>query len=189
MNKRLLIILVLVSAMLLAACKPKGTAGDANSAQNLQPSIPGFTTTNLDTAVDAISLSAGTSALATGNIALSAAIERANSLLQCLQDTGAVSGLGYLQQDPGVVPQMGASLVVNKTRVQQNLFACMGTQVFAQTDLAFEVCAQDGEFTSGGDNFWYAYVGVGTDMCSGFRAHYNANNPQLTSITVLGQYP
>jgi predicted small secreted protein len=189
MDKRLLTLALLVVALLLVACEPQGTAEDVTSAQNFQPAIAGYTTTNLDTGLDAIALSAGTGALATGNIPLAAAIERADSLLQCLQDTGSVSGLAYLQEDPNVIPQTGASLVVNKTRVQENLFACMTSQVLAQAVFDFEICASNGQFTAGGDEFWFAYVGVGTDLCEGFRSHFSASNAAITSITIEGTYP
>jgi hypothetical protein len=189
MNKRFIMLILMVAALLLAACQPKGSEEDVTSAQNLQPAIAGFTTTNLDTGVDAIALSAGTGAIATGNLPLAAAIERANSLLQCLQDTGAVSGLAYLQTDPNIIPQTGASLLINKTRVQQNLFACMSNQVLAQTALEFEVCAAQGQFVAGEDQFWFAYVGVGTDICNGFRSHFSASNSAISSITIEGEYP
>lgn len=187
MSKRFLVMAMLVvTALLLVACDTTGTTEDVTSAQNLQPTIAGFETTDLDTGLDAIALSAGTGALATGNVPLSLAIERANSLLECLQETGSVSGLAYLQSDPGIVPQTGASLVVNKTRVQENLFACLSTQVSAQTVLDFEVCAAHGQFTAGGDDFWFAYVGVGADMCSGFRSHFAASNAAIDTLTIDG---
>lgn len=190
MSKRFLMMAMLVvTALLLVACDTTGTTEDVTSAQNLQPSIAGFTTTDLDTGLDAIAISAGTSAAVTGNIPLAAAVERANSLLQCLQDTGSVSGLSYLQSDPGVIPQMGASLVVNKTRVQENLFACMGNQVLAQTILDFEVCSSYGQFTAGGDDFFFAYVGVGADMCDGFEAHFTSSNAAIDTLTIDGSYP
>jgi predicted small secreted protein len=189
MNKRLLLAFMMIVSLVLAACNTRGTRDDATSAQSLQPAIAGFTTTDLDTGLDAIALSAGTGAAATGNVPLALAIERANSLLQCLQDIGAVSGLLYLQSDPGIIPQTGASLVVNKTRVNQNMFGCLGSQVLAQTVLDFEVCAANGQFTAGGDSFWFAYVGVGTDMCNGFRSHFSANNAAIDTLTVEGTYP
>lgn len=188
MNKRLLIVLMILLALVLVACDTQGTKEDATSAQNLQPSVAGFTTTDLDTGLDAIALSAGTGAAASGNLPLAAAIERANSLLQCLQDVGAVSGLLYLQENPNVIPETGASLVVNKTRVEENLFACL-TQVGAQSVLEFRICAQHGQFTAGGDEFWYAYVGVGDALCDGFEGHFNASNPAIETLTVEGGYP
>lgn len=189
MDKRFLIIGVLVAAVLLVGCQTTGSRQDPTSAQNMQPAIQGFTTTDLDTGLDAIALSAGTGAAVTGNVPLAAAIERANSLLQCLQDTGSISGLLYTQSDPGILPETGASLIVNKTRVQENLFACLSSQIFAQTDLEIPVCAAQGQFTVSSDEFWFAYVGVGTNLCNAFRSHFSSSNPTFQTITIEGTYP
>src|SRR5690349_21699483 len=89
MNKRFLTVALVFMMVFLAACKPTGSQSDPNSAQNLQPSITGFRTQNLDVGATAILTSAAGGSAVTGNIPLAAAIQRGDALLQCLQDTGS----------------------------------------------------------------------------------------------------
>jgi len=181
-----LLTLVMTIILVLVACEPStDTATDDLSAQNQQPSLIDYQTTDLDVASDALLVAAGGSAVATGNAPLAAAIQRGDALLQCLQDTGSASGLMYVEENPTLIPQVGASLVVNKTRVQRNLFDCLTDTGFsAQSALDVEPCAVHGEFTSGGDEFFYAYVGVGSGICLGFEQHFSSFSP-----TILGEYP
>lgn len=182
-----LLALITIIAFVLVACEPSGdTTTDALSAQNQQPALVGYQTTDLDVAGDALLAAAGGSAVATGNVPLAAAIQRGDALLQCLQDTGAASGLMYVEENPPLlVPQVGASLVVNKTRVQRNIFSCLTELGFgAQSALDIEPCAAHGEFTVDGDEFFFAYVGIGSGICLGFEEHYASFSP-----TILGEYP
>lgn len=183
MNKRIMAIVVLLLAVFLAACQTSGTRDDTGSAQNLQPAITGFRTEDLDVGVDAILTTAAGGSLATGNLPLVAAIQRGDALLQCLQDTGSISGLMYIQENPDIIPQVGASIVINKTRVARNVLSCLADTGFsAQTEDFF--CAAQGEFTSGTDQYWFAYVGAGQSICTGFDAHYTNLN-----ATFLSRYP
>ena len=95
-----LLALIMILAMVLVACETTDDAGDTLSAQNQQPALVGYQTTDLDIAGDALLAAAGGTAVTTGNIPLAAAIQRADALLQCLQDTGAVSGLMYVEENP-----------------------------------------------------------------------------------------
>lgn len=179
-----LLTLITVLMIVLVACESNDQASDSLSAQNQQPALVGYETTDLDMAADAILGSAGGAALASGNVPLVAALQRADALLQCLQDTGSVSGLSYFESQPGLIPQMGASFVVNKTRAERNLFTCLTELGFsAQTALEIEPCAAYGEFTVENDEFWFAYVGIGSGVCAGFNNHYSTLN-----ATILGQY-
>ena len=172
-----LITLITVLMMILAACETGDTATDALSAQNQQPALTAYETTDLDIAADALFAAAGGSAVATGNAPMALAIQRADALLQCLQDTGAISGLMYVEENPGVIPQIGASLVVNKSRVESNIFSCLTDLGFgAQSALEIEPCIAYGEFTVQSDEFWFAYVGVGSGLCAGFSSHYTSLN-------------
>lgn len=183
MSTRLLT-LITVMIMVLVACDTDDAASDSLSAQNQQPALVGYQTTDLDVAADSVLATAGGAALVSGNIPLTAAIQRADSLLQCLQNTGAVSGLMYAEESPGLIPELGASLLVNKTRVERNIFSCLTELGFsAQSALEIEPCAAYGEFTVQDDEFWFAYVGIGPGVCTGFSTHYASLNS-----TILGEY-
>lgn len=183
MQQRLLA-LIMILAMILVACETTDDAGDTLSAQNQQPALVGYQTTDLDIAGDALLAAAGGTAVTTGNIPLAAAIQRADALLQCLQDTGAVSGLMYVEENPSVIPEVGASLLVNKTRVERNLFACVTDVGFGAQSISIEPCVAYGEFSLENEEFWFAYVGVGNGICTGFSTHYASLN-----ATILDQYP
>lgn len=183
MSTRLLA-LITILAIILVACETNDQATDALSAQNQQPALTGYQTTDLDIAGDALLAAAGGSAVATGNVPLAAAIQRGDALLQCLQDTGAASGLMYVEENPNIIPQVGASLVVNKTRVQRNVFSCLTELGFgAQSAISLEPCAAHGEFTVDGEEFFFAYVGAGQGICAAFDSHFTSLNS-----TILGIY-
>lgn len=185
MNKRLLA-LISILIFVLVACDTNDQASDALSAQNQQPALEGFQTTDLDVAADAVLVTAAGSAVTTGNVPLAAAIQRADALLGCLQDTGSVSGLLYLEEIPSaIIPQTGASLVVNKTRVERNIFACLTDTGFSAQALELEICAVYGEFTVQNDEFYFAYVGAGAALCTGFEQHFVSN----LGATVLDSFP
>lgn len=183
MSTRLLT-LITIMIMVLVACDTGDTANDTLSAQNQQPALVGYQTTDLDVAADSVLATAGGAALTTGNAPLALAMQRADALLQCLQDTGSISALMYAEEEPGIIPELGASLLVNKTRVETNIFSCLTDLGFgAQSALEIEPCAAYGEFTLEGNEFWFAYVGIGPGVCGGFSAHYTSLNS-----TILGSY-
>lgn len=174
---------IMMIALALVACETGDSATDALSAQNQQPAITGYQTTDLDVAGDAILATAAGSAVATGNVPLVAAIQRGDALLQCLQDTGAMSGLVYVEQNPNIVPQVGTSLIINRTRVASNVFNCLTDLTSAQS-INLEPCSAYGEFTVESEEFYFAYVGAGDGICAAFQSHYQSLN-----ATVLGAYP
>ncbi|MEM9951235.1 MAG: hypothetical protein AAF846_06540 [Chloroflexota bacterium] len=178
-----LLTLIIILTMVLVACETTDSSTDALSAQNQQPAIVGFQTTDLDTAADAILTTTAGAAVTTGNVPLAVTIQRADALLDCLQETGAVSGLTYAEENFDIVPQVGASLIVNKTRVQRNVLSCVTDTGFSAQAIDLEPCAAYGEFTLNGEEFWFAYVGAGSGLCTGFSAHYSSLN-----ATILGQY-
>lgn len=181
MNKRLLTIVVVIFALFVAACQPTGTRDDQGSAQNLQPALTGFRTQDLDVGADAILTTAAGGSLATGNVPLAAAIQRGDALLQCLQNTGSLSGLMYIEENPNIIPQVGASMVINKTRMANNVLSCLTEGGFGAQSVSLEPCAAQGEFTVGTDQYWFAYVGAGEAICAGFEAHYTGLSATFTS--------
>lgn len=181
MKKPIFIIVLLALSVFLAACQTDDSRSDASSAQNVQPSLTGFRTQDLDTGVDAILTTAAGGSLATGNVPLVAAIQRGDALLQCLQDTGSISGLMYIEENPNIVPQVGASIVINKTRVASNVLSCLTDGGFGAQSVSLEPCAAQGEFTIGSEAYWFAYVAAGEALCAGFNAHYTGLNATFTS--------
>lgn len=176
MRKFLTLIAFLLLAVAVSACQPTGdTSEDAASAQNVQPNISGYTVTTSDSLEDAITAAAGAAALSGGNVPLAAGIARAETVLQCMKDAGAADARAYVQQNPdGVVPQAGASLIVNKTRFNRNLVACLtttGGEMSAQA-VVIEPCTGSGEFNFLDEEFSYLYIGVGDDICAHFNNHF-----------------
>lgn len=176
MRKQLLWIGILTLMLAMVACRDTNdTANDAASAQSLQPSLAGFQVQNADNILDSFATAAGTGALTTGNVPLAATIERANTLIQCLQDAGAVSGNIYIQNtNVSIIPELGASMVINRTRVERNVLGCLAEQPFSAQSLALEPCTASGEFTYQNEQFFYAYVGAGEGICAAFDAHFRS---------------
>jgi len=173
MNRTLLIVSLMIASLVLAACDTGDTAQDTAAAQNFQPNFSGYEITDADNLVDAVTASTGAGALASGNVALAAAMERANTTLACLQERGAISGQMYLQnENVGVVPEVGVSFVINKSRVERNLLNCVTQPPLSAQAVTIEPCAETGEFTFEGEEFTYIYVGVGDNICNGFETHF-----------------
>ncbi len=170
-------IILLVVILALAACGTTGdTRNDAEAAQQLQPSITGYTRSNADSLVDAITAAGAGASLTSGNVPAAAAIAKAEAVVQCLQDRGAADASMYVETSPAsIIPEAGVSIVINQTRVNQNLLSCLTT---SQTDeitaqaLTIEPCTGNGNFKFKGDDFTYMYIGVGNNLCGFFAQHF-----------------
>lgn len=188
MQKRMTLILLAIVALLIAACntQTEGEAGDTTSAQTLQPNIAGYEVRDVDNIVDGFSTAIAASAVTSGNVPLAVAIERINTTLECLQDTGAISGQIYIQQeDVQVVPQGGTSIVVNLDRVQRNVFGCVTDQPLSAQSLSIEPCFQTGQFTYEEQTFVYMYAGAGANICAAFQTHFVTG----LGATITSEYP
>lgn len=172
-------ILVLFTVMLtIAACNATGnTAADAQSAQRLLPNLAAYNATDVDTAIDGAFTAVGGAALAGGQVEITAAVAKAEQMLQCFQDRGAVAAKFYTEKNASsVVPKVGAVLVINQTRITQEFLNCaLGGQneTFGAQSVVAEPCANSGSFTYEGDQISYVYVGSAPDVCSLYDQHFN----------------
>lgn len=184
MRKFLMIPALVLLMVLAAACETIGTQGDAGSAQRFLPNIAGYNTTESDSIITALTTAGFGTALSTGNVPAIAAIERADAMLQCLRETGSIAARIYTEASPASpVPQAGATVVVNETRVNQNLLACLsqGRDLggLSAQSVSLEPCASSGEFVADNNNYVFIYVGVGDGICNLFATHFSnvlANN-------------
>lgn len=182
MKRFFLVVVMSLSAMLMAACGAAGNTNnkstDAEAAQNLQPNISGYNVTSIDTVSDALTkLGVGASALS-GNGGLAALVSRAETTLQCFQDKGAIDAKAYSQvnaADP-LNPQAGVSIVINQTRVSQEALGCLtgssNQRAMAQA-VAVQPCVSTGQFAYKSNNYTYFYVGVGDQLCGYFQQHFD----------------
>ncbi len=179
---------LLIAIMLLAACGDTGNeADDAKSAQRLLPNLVDFSASDIDATVDGAFAAVGGAALMGGQFGLTAVIAKAEQILQCFQDRGALAARYYQQSDTSLTsPRVGASLVINQSRVNQELVNCaLGGQEdesSAQT-FSIEPCASAGTFAYEGDTISYVYVGSHPDVCDVFQLHFDnlAETPTQTS--------
>lgn len=177
---------------LLVACGDTGNeADDANSAQRLLPNLASFTSSDIDATVDGAFAAVGGAALMGGQFGLTAVIAKAEQILQCFQDRGALAARYYQQSDTSLTaPKVGASLVINQSRVNQELVNCaLGGQeddASAQT-FSIEPCASAGTLLYEGDTISYVYVGSHPDVCAVFQLHFDnlagANGESATTET------
>jgi len=174
-----LIGLLLALVLVVSGCQTVGTVDDSAAAQQFLPNVAGFDVSNADSIVDALTAAGAGGALASGNVPAAVAIERADTVLQCLQDTGSLTARMYVEAQPrGIVPEAGAVMVANTTRVNQNLLACL-TQGRPQGDfstqsITLEPCVGSGEFVFQSDNFSFIYVGVGNSICTAYDTHFGS---------------
>lgn len=173
----LVLVLAIFAALGLAACQPpQGTSSDAQAAQSLLPNIVGYTRSDSNSIVSAITAAGAGAALTTGNAPLAAGIARAEAVVQCLQGTGSLALNTYLQDRFTLIPEAGVVLVVNQTRVNENLLACLvqpGNMAGARAQSAtIEPCTASGSFRFRDNDYSYLYVGVGTQLCGYFQTHF-----------------
>jgi hypothetical protein len=181
--QRGLLVWALMILVLLAACQAQGTSTDPQAAQQLQPNIAGYTATSATNLVDVFTKAGSGVALSTGDAPLAAAIAKAGDAASCLQQSGAIDARTYQETSPsGVIPEVGVSMVINTTRVNQNLLSCLtrGTnQGFSAQSVTIEPCTGSGSFTFQSNNYTYLFLGVGDKLCGYFDQHFasiKANN-------------
>ena len=112
-----------------------------------------------------------------GQLGLTAVVAKAEQILQCFQDRGALAARWYQQSESTLTaPKVGAALVINQSRVNQELVNCaLGGQedaASAQT-FAIEPCASAGSLTYEGDGISYLYAGSHPDVCDVFQLHFD----------------
>ncbi|MCU0513693.1 MAG: hypothetical protein MUE40_14130 [Anaerolineae bacterium] len=173
-------IVMCLLVLVLAACTPTGdTRNDGAAAQQLQPNVTGYTVSNADSLTDALTTAGAGAALTGGNVPAAAAISRAEAVLQCMQDAGAADARIYVETRPaGIIPETGASVVINTTRVNRNLLSCLlsgpQAQNFSAQAVQIVPCTGSGNFRYQGEEFTYLYVGVGDRLCGFFNQHFEA---------------
>ena len=169
---------VCLALSLLAACGDTGNeSNDANSAQRLLPNLASYTASDIDPTVDGAFAAVGGAALMGGQFGLTAVIAKAEQIIQCFQDRGALAARYYQQSDTSLTsPRVGASLVINQSRVNQELVNCaLGGQEDGSSAQTFSIepCASAGTFAYEGDTISYVYVGSHPDVCDVFQLHFD----------------
>ncbi len=174
---RAVALLVLVLP-LLAACSDTGNeAGDAKSAQLLLPNLAGFSVSDVDTTIDGAFAAVGGAALMGGQIGITAAIAKAEQIIQCFQDRGAIAARFYQDSDSSLTaPRVGAALVINQSRISQEMINCaLGGQEDAASAQSFSIepCASAGTLSYEGDTVSYVYAASHPDVCAIFQLHFD----------------
>ena len=162
---------------MLAACSETGNiANDATSAQRLLPNLASYSATDVDTTVDGAFAALGGAAMMGGQIGVTAAVAKLESILQCFQDKGAIAARFYQEDSSNIMaPRVGAALVINQSRINQELINCalgQASQASAQA-LDIEPCAKAGSIAYLGDTISYVYVGSHNAVCAVFQLHFN----------------
>ena len=170
--------IMIVALQLLSACSDTGnTPNDAASAQRLLPNLAEYSATDVDTTVDGAFAAFGGASLLSGQVGITAVLAKAEQILQCFQDRGALAAKFYRQLDSTVTaPKIGGALVLNQSRINQEMINCiLGGQegnASAQT-FSIEPCASAGSLVYEGDNISYVYVGSHPDVCEVFQLHFD----------------
>ena len=170
-----LVIMLLVTA---ACSGTSNTPSDSLSAQQLLPSMAAYTATDVDPTVDGAFAAVGGASLLGGQVGITAAIAKVEQVLQCFQDRGAIAARFYTEDSPdSTIPDAGAVLVINQTRINQELINCiLGGQeerVSAQS-LGIQPCASAGTFDYEDNTISYVYVGSQPRICELYQQHFDA---------------
>jgi len=174
---RILALLALLLPALMACSDTGNVANDANSAQRLLPNLTAYNATNVDTTLDGALAAVGGAALVGGQIAITATIAKAEQILQCFQDRGAIAAKFYQDNDVNIMsPRAGLTLVINQTRVSQEFVNCaLGGQegLSSAQGFSIEPCASAGTLNYQGDTISYVYVGSQPEVCDVFQLHFD----------------
>ncbi len=177
MTKMKLNSLLMMLMLLCAACSDTGnTATDALSAQRLLPNLADYAATDVDTTIDGAFAAVGGAALVGGQIGVTAFVAKAEQILQCFQDRGAIAAKFYSQTDPdNTIPQVGAVLIINQSRINQEMINCaLGGQeeAISAQNLNIDPCASAGTITYEGDTISFVYAGSHPDVCALYALHF-----------------
>ena len=176
MLKIIRISLLLTITILIVACTDTGnTANDAQSAQRLLPNLANYDATDVDTTLDGAFTAIGGAALVGGQVQITAAVAKADQVIQCFQDRGAIAAKFYTEKNAsGIIPKIGAVLVINQTRISQEFINCAlgGQEGLSAQNAVAEPCADANTFTYQGDTISYIYVGSHPDVCSLYQQHF-----------------
>lgn len=172
--------LALLCSLLIFAvsCSSTGNSpNDATAAQRLLPNLANYSASDVDTTIDGAFAAFGGASLLSGQVAVTAVMAKAEQILQCFQDRGALAAKFYRQLDSTITaPKIGGALVLNQSRVNQEMINCiLGGQegnASAQT-FSIEPCASAGSLEYEGDNISYAYIGSHPDVCEVFQLHFD----------------
>lgn len=172
------LVIIIVVLPLLSACSDTGNSpNDAASAQRLLPNLAAYSATDVDTTIDGAFAAFGGASLLSGQVGVTAVLAKAEQILQCFQDRGALAAKFYRQLDSTVTaPKIGGALVLNQSRINQEMINCLlGGQEGNASAQAFEIepCASAGSLTYEGDNISYVYVGSHPDVCEVFQLHFD----------------
>lgn len=169
---------LMIALLLTSACSDTGnTANDALSAQRLLPNLAAYTATDVDTTMDGAFAALGGAALVGGQVGITAAVAKVEQVLQCFQDRGALAAKFYSEtQTDGNLPKLGAVLVINQSRINQEMINCaLGGQEDAMKAQAINIepCASAGTLEYQGDRISYVYVGSHSDVCALYQLHFD----------------
>lgn len=185
MRNSFFLVIVAVSMMLVTACSlstaPTGdSASDPSSAQNLMPTIAGYSSVEATSITDAITAVGGSAALVTGNAAVSAAIDRIDDMIDCYEGVGAVSARIYTEQNisqvlEGELPKVGALAIINRDRAVNNLLPCalQDQGGFSAQAVTVDPCGGTGNFVVDGETIDYIYAATDPELCGLFVSALN----------------
>lgn len=167
---RIRMAMLVVAVLLVAGCGSGAVMRD-DTAANLMPNLPGFSSQSTLDLQDAIAKIAGVASLAAAQPEITAVIAAASSLARCYQEAGAVEGRVYTRDaDP---LQAGLILIVNRNQLTNPalLSNCIfgqesGPSIMAQS--AIQPCANVYSLPRDNNEFYIAYVGTDPSVCAEF---------------------
>jgi hypothetical protein len=187
---RILSVVALLAAILIASCSRLGipggaavpttgnTANDPAAAQQFVPDLPGYLSTNATSISSAISTIGGGASILSGNPIGAALIAQIDGMIACYQNVGAVAAKIYAQPDiatlaQGQIPTVGALAVINQDRLVNNFLPCaLGSNrgFSAQADTP-QPCSSSGSFQVNGETLWYVYAATNQELCTAIAQH------------------
>lgn len=181
MLRRVLLMTFLLAA--LVGCQVVGTTGDtANDPEAAQqfvpPNIAGYNSTDATSVTDALTKAGAAGSLLTGNLPMAGAIAKLDTMIACYRNVGAVAARVYtdvnITANP-TAPKVGVLAVINTTRLQNNLMACvLNTNPFsAQSAGGIEPCGGSGDKIVNGETLNYVYAATTPELCATFQAQFN----------------
>ncbi|MFW5692065.1 MAG: hypothetical protein ACOCX3_01805 [Chloroflexota bacterium] len=183
MLKRMGLVLILLSALMLAACETTGdTSEDAEAAQSFFPQLSGYTVQSTDNVQDAISSALAAAGVGTGNFVATGAVLKIDDFIDCYRSVGAFDARIFVEQPTDALivegvraPMAGVVVVINQDRVMDNLLPCLARapEAFSPQAIVPEPCYGNGTFEFAGDTIGYLYAATDRPLCERFAQHFS----------------
>lgn len=168
--------ILIIIALVVAACDPTDTGNtstDAAAAQQFIPHPGGYAEHDTENIQDTIADTLTGAGVLTGNPIQSVLINQISNFIDCYRDVGAFDARIHVKNVnlESITPVAGVVGVINQDRVIENFLSC-ASPLRSQSSELIQPCSGGGTFQAEGDTFYYIYAASGAELCGIYESHF-----------------